>query len=313
MNFSSSATALFKICYMMPHIPVLLREATEAMDVQPGNTVLDATLGLGGHCREWVRQLQRGVLVGIDADQMALTEAQKNLAPLPPDIITHFVQDNFRNIVDISSKIGIDKYDRIFCDLGWGTHQMTGGRGFSFMYDEPLNMCYSAEENLCEYTALDVVNSFSKEKLADCIYEYGEERFARRIAENIVRERSIKPIVTTKHLASVIARAVPKRFRPKHLHPATKTFQAIRITVNDEINALRDFLEGIPTLTSKKSRITILSFHSLEDRVVKQTFRGWEKDALGKRYKKKAIQASREEVQNNSRSRSAKLRTFIFS
>lgn len=179
------------------------------------------------------------------------------------------------------------------------------------MHDEPLTMCYGTREGACTVTAFDVVNLFEEKNLADIIRGYGGERWAVRIAKHIVEERSLSPIETTGRLAAVVSGAIPRRFHPKRIHAATRTFQAIRITVNDEVRALEDFFDSVRPLLCPGSRVVIIAFHSLEDRVVKRTFKQWEQEGFGKRYTKKALRPSDDECQQNPRARSAKLRTFI--
>ena len=297
---------------MEKHIPVLVQEVLEHLAMQPNNSVLDGTVGLGGHAKELIYAMQnRGVFVGMDADENALVAAKKYLMPLPKEIRVHFIEENFRNITAITKRLGITGYDRVLLDLGWGSHQLQSGRGFSFMQDESLDMCYGTQKGACTVTASDVVNTFEEKNLADIIKGYGGERWAVRIAKHIVMERSISPITTTKQLANIISGAIPRSLHPKHIHAATKTFQAIRITVNDEINALKQFLEEIQNLIQPKGRISIISFHSGESRVVKQTFKIWEQEGVGKRYIKKACKPAKEECMFNPRARSATLRTFI--
>ena len=180
------------------------------------------------------------------------------------------------------------------------------------MHDEPLNMCFSKREHACAVTALDIVNTFEESALVTILKEYGEERWAVRIARFIVNARKEKPIITSKHLANIVSGAVPRKLHPKHRHAATKTFQALRIAVNDELNILQEFLESLKTLIRTDTRLAIISFHSLEDRIVKQMFKQWESESIGKRYSKKAIQPSHEECIRNPRATSAQLRTFIF-
>lgn len=296
---------------MEKHTPVLVQETLEQMAIQPNSIVLDGTIGLGGHAKEIVQAMQGGTFIGIDADKNALHTAKQHLAPLPEGITAHFVEENFKNIATITKNLSIPGYDRVLLDLGWGSHQLQSGRGFSFMHDEPLDMCYSTQKNGCTVTALDVVNEFEEQNLADIIKGYGGERWAVRIAKHIVEARTIAPITTTKQLADIISGAIPRRLHPRHLHAATKTFQAIRITVNDEINTLKQFLAAIQTLMQPQGRISIIAFHSGESRVVKQLFKTWEQEGIGKRYTKKAYKPTQEECMSNPRARSATLRTFI--
>ena len=297
---------------MKTHTPVLQKEISEILTSKKNSTTLDATLGTGGHAKELIRDMQSGVFVGIDADAEALKQAEKVIAPVTKRVTVHIQEDNFRNIAAITKKIGITGYDQILLDLGWGSHQLESGRGFSFMQNEPLNMCYGTKEGACDISATEVINTFRENDLRAIIQTYGEERWARRIAKHIVNERKEKPIVMSKQLAEIVETAIPKRFQPKKIHAATKTFQAIRITVNDEINSLEQFLKDCKTFINPRARIAIIAFHSLEDRVVKQTFKTWEAENHGKRGTKKPTRPSEEECRRNPRARSAKLRTFTF-
>ena len=179
------------------------------------------------------------------------------------------------------------------------------------MHDEPLDMCYSREAGKCLLNASDVVNSFETSNLADIIKGYGGERWATRIAKYITDAREVAPIATTKQLAEIVGKAIPRRFHPRRIHVATKTFQAIRITVNDEINVLKQFFNAAKTLLRSGGRIAVIAFHSTEDRVVKQTFKAWEAEGFGTRYAKKAYKPTEQECDQNPRARSAKLRTCI--
>ena len=296
---------------METHTPVLARESTESLDIRPGNTVLDATVGLGGHARELLRLMKRGVFVGIDADGDALRQAERNLSPLPEGITARFRRGNFRDIGAIAEELNIPAFDRVLADLGWGSHHLACGRGFSFNAEEPLSMCYGTEPDSCAFTADEVVNSFEERHLADIIAGYGDERWAKRIANRIAEVRERERITTARQLAEVISGAVPRRFHPKHRHAATKTFQAIRIAVNDELRALQDFLGAIRPLMRSQSRLSIISFHGTETGIVRRTFREWEREGIGKRLTKKPVRPSEEELADNPRSRSAALQTFI--
>lgn len=296
---------------MEKHTPVFVQEVLEQLAIEPNNIVLDGTLGLGGHAAVLLHAMSGGVFVGIDADGGALEAAQQRLTPLPDDITGHFVAGNFRDIASITEDLALPGYDRVLLDLGWGSHQIKSGRGFSFMEDEPLEMCYGTQPDACVLSAFDVVNTFEETNLADIIKGYGGERWAVRIAKHLVAARETAPITTTKQLADIVAGAIPRRLHPRNIHAATKTFQAIRITVNDEINTLKQFLAAIQTCIHPAGRISVIAFHSGEDRVVKHVFRAWEQDGFGKRYIKKACKPTAEECAQNPRARSAKLRTFI--
>ena len=293
---------------MERHTPVLVDEIRELVAQQRHTTVLDATIGTGGHAEVVLNTMQGGTFVGIDADSGALQEAQTHLASYRSAIDLHFIKGNFRDAEALVKTVATATYTFILADLGWGSHQLKNGKGFSFATDEVLNMCYG-DEGTCPVTALEIVNTFQKDELRTLIAEYGEERWALRIAERIVEERKHKPITTSKELALCISKAIPRALQG-HLHPATKTFQALRIVVNDELGALKAFLSVVPTLLTPNGTLAIITFHSLEDRIVKQTFRSWEREGVGERLSKKGIQPTDAECQRNPRSRSATLRTF---
>ena len=298
---------------MEKHIPVLQKELINFFDLNNSKgTLLDATFGTGGHARMMTEAMGDGIFVGIDADEDALKRAEKEISYIKKQITSHIVNDNFRNISKISKDLGISKYDFIISDLGWGSHQIESGRGFSFQKDETLNMCYSTKENGCVVNALDVVNTFEEKPLAQLIKEFGEERWATRIAKFIVTKRKENPITTTKQLSEIISQAIPRKLQPKKINVATKTFQAIRIVVNDEINALEQFLMSIKSLSGEGTKLAIISFHSLEDRLIKETFKEWTENEIGRCFNKKVTKPSASECLDNPRSRSAKLRTFIF-
>ena len=288
----------------MKHITVLKDEAVEGLRLQPADTVVDATFGGGGHGRAILEHLSRdGCYIGIDADATALTDQT-----FPEATATiHLVNDNFKNITDIVRSLHITHTDAILADLGWRMEQFSnGGRGFSFKDDEPLLMTYGDPAQY-EFTAYDIVNEWEEASIADVIYGYGDERYARKIASAIVTARKTTPIATSAELVACIEAAVPKRHYQK-VHPATKTFQALRIAVNDELGVLETFLKDSFELLEEGGRLAIITFHSLEDRVVKQTFRAWSDAGIATLNTKKPIQASEEELQKNPRARSAKLR-----
>ena len=297
---------------MKEHIPVLLQETLNFLSVKPNDTVLDGTLGLGGHAKEIISKLENGIFVGIDSDSEALSIAKKHISKHKKNKTKLFIyEDNYRNIKAITEKSDIPPLNAVLLDLGWGSHHLTSGRGFSFSEESLLDMCYSTKDNGCKLKAYEIINTADKDHLKQIIRDYGEERWALSIARNIVEARKTTKLVTAKQLADVIAKSIPKKFHPTKIHPATKTFQALRIAVNDELGALKEFLVNIPSLCAPSARIAILSFHSLEDRIVKQTFREWEEIGKGKRVNKKPITPKYEETSRNPRARSAKLRTFI--
>ena len=297
---------------MERHRPVLVDQVTDYVAPQPQDTIVDVTIGTAGHAERILRAMRAGVLIGIDADANALAVAKRRLTSITSNARTRFLEGNFRDIVALLQATGVKKADAILADLGWGSHQISCGRGFSFTVNEPLNMCYGTATGACSCSALDIVNSWREREIADVIAVYGEERWAKRIARRIVQTRENRPIVMTHDLASIVADAVPARYHAKGRHPATRTFQALRIAVNDEIQALEQFLGSVPGIVAPGARIVIISFHSLEDRTVKQTFARWEEQGLGVRAKR-ALTPSDQECLDNRRARSAKLRTFTFS
>jgi len=285
------------------HFPVLLNESVEALLGNGGKVYVDATIGLGGHSYELLRRNPNIYLIGIDKDPYALEVAEKRLKEFEGRFSLY--QADYRDIDEVLKAEGIDRVDGILMDLGVSMLQLkTPERGFSFNEKAPLDMRMNPEQRL---TAYDVVNRYSERDLARIIKEYGEERFAHRIARAIVSARRKKPIETTDELAKIVEGAIPKGFYKK-IHPATKTFQAIRIEVNKELDHLKEALLKIPNLLNPKGRVAVISFHSLEDRIVKHTFRHFEKEGLLKVLTKKPITPSEEEVKKNPPSRSAKLR-----
>jgi 16S rRNA (cytosine1402-N4)-methyltransferase len=288
------------------HRSVLLHEAIDALNLGTGKTVVDATLGGAGHAKEIITKLGKsGTLVGFDADIEAIERSRTELADAEPK--TFFVHSNFALLEEKLLELGIARVDAVLFDLGWSGYQLSAGRGFSFRSDEPLRMTYDAAHSL---TAETIVNEWEQQSLADVIYGWGEERYARRIAKAIVMARENAPIRTSRQLADIILSAVPQAYRRGRLHPATKTFQALRIAVNDELGALDKGLTAAWSLLMRGGRIAVISFHSLEDRDVKRRFLEWEKAGEGRRITKKPVPASFEECKENPRARSAKLRVI---
>lgn len=289
----------------MSHKTVLLHEAVDGLQLQPDYIVVDATFGSGGHAREILSRLnKKGTYIGIDADASALEGAT-----LPPSEATvHLVNDNFKNITQILSSLHIEKVHAILADLGWRSEQFeNSGKGFSFNIDEPLLMTFG-DPITYPFTAKDIVNDWEEETLANIFYGYADERFARRIARAVVEIRKKEPIVTTKALADIVAEAIPKRFHPRRIHPATKAFQALRIAVNDELTTLETFIREATVSLEAEGRMSIITFHSLEDRIVKHSFRSLAQSGAYRLITKKPITATEEELDINPRARSAKLR-----
>lgn len=284
-------------------------EVLEALDVQAGDTVVDATVGGAGHFKALLARLgEGGVIVGIDADPAAVERGREAYAEdrRPERPVAHLVNDNFRNLTRILERLGIAPADKIFFDLGWSGYQIAAPRGFSFQNDEPLLMTYGEGSE----TAADIVNSSSEETLADIIHTYGEERFARGIARALVAARAKGRILTTGALVRAILAGTPRWYHTRKIHPATKTFQALRIAANDEIGALREGLSAALRALAPGGRLAVISFHSIEDRIVKNALRDATEVGLGTMNPKKPIAPSRAEVAVNRRARSAKLRVF---
>jgi 16S rRNA (cytosine1402-N4)-methyltransferase len=299
------------------HDSVLMKEVLEALDIQPSETVVDATIGGAGHFASMLAALgEGGIIIGIDADPAAVERGRETYAldRRPERPVAHLVNDNFRNLARILERLGIGRVDKIFFDLGWSGYQINSPRGFSFQNDEPLLMNYSENDPSnrlgAGQTAADIVNSFSEEELADIIFAYGEERFARGIARAIVETRSKERILTTGALVAAILSGTPDWYHHRKIHPATKTFQALRIAVNDELDALREGLSAALGVLAHGGRLAVISFHSVEDRIVKNVLRDAADSGLGMLVPKKPVVPTRAEIIKNHRARSAKLRIF---
>ena len=290
------------------HISVLLSETVKGLKLSKNDTAIDATVGAGGHAAEIARAIGSGVLLAIDTDETSLTLAKERLKGTEARVI--YVQGNFRNIKRLAHDAGVESAAGIVFDLGWRTEQLASGRGFSFNADEPLLMTLSSRAEPAMRTAKDIIADWDEEEIASMIRAYGEERYSRRIARAIIEARRRKPIETAKELAEIIYRAVPAAYRHGRIHPATRTFQALRIAVNEELEALKEGLKDALELLSEGGRVAVISFHSLEDRIVKQIFREAEDAGVGKRITKKPIIAGEAERAENRRARSAKLRIF---
>ena len=290
------------------HDTVLLSEAIEALNVQARDVVVDATIGAAGHFALLYEKLgHEGFLIGIDADPDAILRAEQSVAGKKGPQV-RVVNDNFRNLDAVLERVGKTKVDRVLFDLGWSGYHLGSNRGFSFQTHEPLIMTYGTPEE--GGTAAELVNSATEEELADILYTYGEERFARGIAKSIVKARKQQSILTTDDLVAAVEAGTPSWYHHRKLHPATKTFQALRIAVNDELGALREGLESALGHLSCGGRIAVISFHSIEDRIVKQMFRDAAYAGKGSLVNRKPLTPSPEEVARNPRSRSAKLRVF---
>ena len=296
---------------MSGHIPVLLHETLEILDLKKGQTVLDCNLNRAGHSIEMAKLLgSNGTIVGIDLDAGALNEAQEVLSKLAEHPHIYLIHENFRNLDKVLEETGVELVDSVLFDLGLSSQELdTSGRGFTFQKDEPLYMTYQSNIEPETLTAKDVLNLWGEESLADIIYAYGGERNSRKIAKEIVSLRKQKPFETTFDLVEAIKRATPSRFQSGKTHFATKTFQAIRIVVNDEIEALKEALQKAWAALAPNGKLVVITFHSLEDKVVKEFFK--EKKTVGEAeyINKKPIVPGRAEIKDNPRARSSKLRS----
>lgn len=301
------------------HVSVLLNEVIEGLNIKKDGIYIDGTLGGAGHSYEILKRLDNGKLIGIDQDLNALKKAETVLEEHKDNII--LVHDNYENIDKVLVDLNINKIDGILLDLGVSSHQLDEkSRGFSHNKDAPLDM---RMDETSDFSAWDVVNNYSEKELERIIWDYGEERWAKRIAKFIVEERKTKPIDTTLQLVSVIKKAIPKEVRQGGHHPGKKTFQAIRIEVNRELDVLTNSIPKMVNLLNTGGRLAIITFHSLEDRIVKEGFKELYKDCIcppelpkcicNKRREieiitRKPIIPTKEEIKRNPRSRSAKLR-----
>lgn len=304
------------------HIPVMLNECLEGLNIKADGTYVDGTVGGAGHSIEIVKRLsENGRLICVDKDEDALKAAGERLAPYK-DRVT-FIHDDYKNLVNELDSIGVGKVDGILIDLGVSSYQLDNAeRGFSYMKDAPLDMRMDRSQRI---SAHEVVNGYTESELARILFDYGEEKLARQIARNIVRARSEKPIETTLELAKIVEDTYPAKTRWKFGHPAKRTFQAIRIEVNDELSSLGEAVTAMARRLEKGGRMAVITFHSLEDRIVKSAFKelslactcppDFPVCVCGKVQEvelvnKKPITASEEELENNSRSQSAKLRVI---
>ena len=295
----------------MAHIPVLLQPTIEWLNLQLGEKFVDGTVNRGGHAKALCPFLgTNGLLIGIDTDGEAIAQATANLKDCVCPV--KLIRGNFRHFNNLLDQIGVEKVDAVLLDLGFSSNQMDdSGRGFSFQRNEPLMMTLSNDDTLgILVTAEEAVNEWAEESLADIIYGFGEEHFSRRIAKAIVEARAIKPIKTTGELVAIIEQAVPIWYRKRKLHPATKTFQALRIAVNDELGAIQSALPAIWQRLNPGGRLAVISFHSLEARIVKDWMREKKIAGEGVLLTKKAVKPDREEELANPRSRSAQLRVI---
>ena len=304
------------------HKSVLLNETIDGLNIKPDGIYVDGTLGGGGHAYEVCRRLgEKGSIIGIDQDAAAIEAASARLKDFGEKVT--IVRSNYCDMKSKLHEIGIDKVDGIVLDLGVSSYQLdTAERGFSYREDAPLDMRMDTRQKM---TARDIVNDYTEADLYRVIRDYGEDKFAKNIAKHIVQARAVKPVETTAELSEIIRASIPMKFQKKSGHPAKRTFQAIRIELNRELDVLRDSLDDMIDLLNPGGRLCIITFHSLEDRIVKSAFRKNEnpctcppdfpvcvcgKKSKGSIITKKPILPSEEELEYNSRSKSAKLRIF---
>ncbi|CEN84092.1 16S rRNA (cytosine(1402)-N(4))-methyltransferase RsmH [Paraclostridium sordellii] len=302
------------------HVSVLLNECIDNLNIKPDGVYVDCTMGGAGHSKEIVKKLSKdGLFIGFDQDINAINTARERLSEYSDRV--KFVHGNFENLKEELENLGIYKIDGVLADLGVSSHQLDeADRGFSYMQDAPLDMRMDVR---CSFSAHDVVNTYSEEELAKIIKDYGEDNWAKRIAKFIVEERKEKSIETTGELVDIIKKAIPKKARIDGPHPAKRTFQAIRIEVNNELGVITNMIDDAAQMLNEGGRICIITFHSLEDRIVKKEFKDLatdcicpsylpicqcDKEALVKVITRKPILPTTEEVEENPRSRSAKLR-----
>jgi 16S rRNA (cytosine1402-N4)-methyltransferase len=289
------------------HIPVLRDEALQGLAIRENGIYVDATLGFGGYTELIAGQLGSGKVIGIDADKSALDLVEKRLSSQIGEGKIILKHSNFRFIEQVLAELRINSVDGIVADLGLSSMELDDeSRGFSFKFDSPLDMRFDISVD--SMTAKDIVNSYSKDELTSLFRDLGDEPFAGRIARVIVEGRRKKSISSTKELVNLIMSIVPTKFTSKSIHPATRVFQALRMEVNDEIGALNSLLASSLNLLNSSGRLGIVSFHSGEDRIVKNTFREWKAQGFVNILTKKPITPSEVELGANPRSRSAKLR-----
>jgi len=287
------------------HQPVLTEEAIFYLNCEPGKVYVDGTIGGGGHASAILeRTAPNGFLLGIDWDMEAIKQSERKLRSYQGRY--RLLHENFAHLTHVLEASPWKKVDGILLDLGISFHHLNEPqRGFSFLKEGPLDMRMNRQSRL---TAGEIVNRFLQRELTEIIHEYGEERWAARIAKHIVKARKKMFIETTLQLSKIVAEAIPKRYWPRRIHPATRTFQALRIAVNREIENLENFLKHAIDLLKPKGRLVIISFHSLEDRLVKRYFRNWAKERLIKLLTKRPIVPTVQEIKKNPHARSAKLR-----
>ncbi len=282
------------------HVPVMQEEVLEALKIKDNGIYIDATVGLGGHSENILNQASGCTLIGIDRDDKALEIAKDRLAGFEN---VHLVRESFSNIKSVAEGLGYDRVNGILLDIGVSMlHLKSEDRGFSFLSDDLLDMRMDSRQDL---TAERIVNKYKEKELADIIFRYGDERFSRRIAKGIVYARQKKAVKSCKELAGIIERSVRRRGR---IHPATRTFQALRIEVNKELEELTAVIDAAPDILAREGRLCVISYHSLEDRIVKNSFKALAKEGLLNIITKKPLVPGRQEQITNPSSRSAKMR-----
>ena len=288
------------------HVPVLLEEVITYLLPYQDGIIVDATVGEGGHSKRILERVKPRTLVAVDRDIEILSVARERLAGYENVV---FIYGNYSKLPELLAKEGIERVDAVLMDLGISSYHLEDPeRGFSFLEKGPLDMRLDRVGS--SRTAYEILNEWSEKRLASIIKEYGEEPWARRIARRIVEMRKERPLKTTEDLVRAVKSAIPRKYWPKRIHVATRTFQAIRIAVNEELDHLKEALKAIVNLLNPGGRLIVISFHSLEDRIVKHSFKNFEKKGWGSVLTKKPLVPTEEEVERNPRARSAKMRVF---
>lgn len=287
------------------HSPVMAKEVIESLSLKAGATIVDATIGTGAHARLLLEKIAPdGKLIGIDRDEDSLQLVKKRLQDFGERLT--LVHSDFRAIDKVLRELDIKKVDGILFDLGISSYQLDSQeRGFSFRYDAPLDMRMDRASHILAY---DLVNNLTEKEISDILWTFGQERWHNRIAKYLVKERAQHPVATTGQLKEVVLRAIPHSFSHQRIHPATRTFQALRIAVNRELESLDEALTKLPEFLKKGAFICVISFHSLEDRIVKHNFKENAAQGLYRIVTKKPLEPSQEEIAQNPRARSAKMR-----
>lgn len=289
------------------HIPVMLNEILDHLNLAPGKTIVDATIGTAGHSIEIIKRIMPGGrLIGIDRDAESLEVARERLSDYQGSL--EFVHGNFCDLDSILSQLGIEKIDGILFDLGISSFQLDNPqRGFSFQQEGPLDMRLDRSSFISAY---DLINNLTQDEISSLLWSFGEERWHNRIARYLVKERESHPISTTLQLSSIVMQAIPPRYRYRHfrIHPATRTFQAVRIAVNRELETLQSAINKVVPFLEEGGRICVISFHSLEDRIVKLGFRKAAQEGIIHLITNKPARPTQQEVESNPSGRSAKLR-----